>query len=126
MPTIKSFEDIQAWQKARELSSEIYKLCKQGELANDYGLKDQIRRSVVSVQSNIAEGFGREGNKEFIYFLRVAKASSCEFQSQLYNLLDAEYIEQTTFTELYRKSKDTERLIGGFINYLLTVEPTGN
>lgn len=75
MATIRQFEDIQAWQKARELSSEIYKLCKHGELANDYGLKDQIRRSAVSIQSKIAEGFGREGNKEFVYFLRIAKAS---------------------------------------------------
>lgn len=118
MATIKQFEDIQAWQKAREVSSKIYKLCKVGELAKDYGLQDQIRRSAVSVQSNIAEGFGREGNKEFIRFLRIARGSSCEFRSQLYNLLDAEYIDKPSFEELYALSTETERLIGGFINYL--------
>jgi len=121
MATIKKFEDILAWQKARELASAIYKLCKQGDLATDFGLRDQIRRCAVSVPSNIAEGYGREGNKEFIYFLRVAKGSSCESRSQLYDLLDAEYIDQTTFEDLYKKSEETERLIGGFINYLKSV-----
>lgn len=118
MATIKKFEDIQAWQKAREVSAATYKLCKEGNLATDFGLRDQIRRSAVSTQSNIAEGFGREGIKEFRHFLRIAKGSSCEFRSQLYNLLDAEYINETTFQKLYQQSEETERLIGGFINYL--------
>ena len=118
MATIHRFEDIQAWQKARELASAIYKLCREGELAVDFGLRDQIRRSAVSVQSNIAEGFGREGNKEFIRFLKIAKGSACEFRSQLYNLLDADYINQSTFEKLYGMSEATERLVGGFIKYL--------
>lgn len=118
MATIKKFEDIQAWQKAREVSAAIYRLCKQGDLATDFGLRDQIRRCAVSTQSNIAVGFGREGNKQFVYFLRIAKGSACEFRSQLYNLLDAEYIDQATFDDLYGKSEETERLVGGFINYL--------
>ncbi|MBT63078.1 MAG: four helix bundle protein [Puniceicoccaceae bacterium] len=118
MATIEQFEDIQAWQKAREVAAAIYQLCKTGELAKDFGLRDQIRRSAVSVQSNIAEGFGREGNKEFIRFLRIAKGSSTEFRSQLYNLLDADYITQIKFEELYQQSVETEKLIGGFINYL--------
>ena len=118
MSTIKKFEDIKAWQKARELASAIYKLCREGELARDFGLRDQIRRSAVSVQSNIAEGFGREGNKEFIRFLKIAKGSACEFRSQLYNLLDADYIDQPTFEKLYGISEETERLVGGFIKYL--------
>lgn len=119
MATIERFEDIQAWQKAREVSSAVYKLCQQGELAKDFGLKDQVRRSAVSMQSNIAEGFGREGNKEFIYFLRIAKGSSSEFRSQLYNLQDADYIDESTFEALYQNALDAERLIGGFINYLI-------
>jgi four helix bundle protein len=118
MATIERFEDIQAWQKARELSSAVYKICKHGELAKDFGLKDQIRRSAVSVQSNIAEGFGRESNKEFVYFLGIAKGSAAEFRSQLYNLLDAECIDDPTFNSLYSDACDAERLIGGFINYL--------
>ncbi len=118
MSTITRFEDIQAWQKAREVASAIYKLCKEGEIATDFGLRDQIRRSAVSSQSNIAEGFGRESNQEFIRFLKIAKGSSSEFRSQLYNLLDAEYIDQPVFDNLYQMSEETERLIGGFINYL--------
>ena len=118
MATIEKFEDIEAWQKAREVSAAIYRLCKDGDLATDFGLRDQIRRSAVSTQSNIAEGFGREGNKEFIYFLRIAKGSACEFRSQLYNLLDADYIDEATFQKLYQQSEETECLIGGFINYL--------
>lgn len=118
MATIEKFEDIQAWQKAREVSAAIYRLCKEGDLATDFGLRDQIRRSAVSTQSNIAEGYGREGNKEFKHFLRIAKGSACEFRSQLYNLLDAEYIDEETFQKLYQQSEEAERLIGGFINYL--------
>jgi len=118
MSTINRFEDIQAWQKAREVSSAIYKICKSGELATDFGLRDQIRRSAVSAQSNTAEGFGRESKQEFIRFLKIAKGSSSEFRSQLYNLLDAKYIEKSNFNNLYQMSEATERLIGGFINYL--------
>ena len=118
MATIERFEDIKAWQKAREVASAIYRLCKEGALATDFGLRDQIRRSAVSTQSNIAEGFGREGSKEFVRFLRIAKGSSCEFRSQLYNLLDAEYIDKPTFDHLYAIADETERLIGGFVKYL--------
>ncbi len=125
MATIERFEDIQAWQKAREVSSAIYKLCKGSDLSSDFGLRDQIRRSAVSIQSNIAEGFGREGSKEFAHFLRIAKGSSCEFRSQLYNLLDAGYIDNSTFQDLYEKATDTERLIGGFINYLSNTSQQG-
>ncbi|PJF32882.1 MAG: four helix bundle protein, partial [Phototrophicales bacterium] len=69
--------------------------------------------------SNIAEGFGREGNADFVRFLKIAKGSACEFRSQLYNLLDAGYIDRPGFDRLYSKAENTERLIGGFINYLL-------
>lgn len=122
MARIDRFDDIQAWQKAREVSAAIYKLCQVGDLAKDFGLRDQIRRTAVSVQSNIAEGYGREGNKEFKHFLRIAKGSACEFRSQLYNLLDAEYIDNITFEKLYQQSEEIERLIGGFINYLKSRE----
>ncbi len=118
MSSITKFEDIKAWQHARRLSSEIYRVCKTGPLSSDFGLRDQIRRSAVSIQSNIAEGFGREGNKEFVRFLKISKGSSAEFRSQLYNLLDADYIGQEKFDDLYQQSVETEKLIGGFINYL--------
>ena len=123
MATITKFEDIQAWQVARKLTEKIYRLCKDGELAKDFGLKDQIRRSAVSIGSNIAEGYGREGNKEFVRFLKIAKGSCNEFRSQLYNLLDAEYIDKSNFEKLYSESCDAEKLIGGFIKYLENSKP---
>ncbi|MFP4541895.1 MAG: four helix bundle protein [Opitutales bacterium] len=118
MSTIKRFEDIQSWQEARELAAAVYRLCDEGRLARDFGLRDQIRRSAVSIQSNIAEGFGREASKEFVRFLRIARGSACEFRSQLYNLLDAGYIDEASFANLSAQAEKTERLIGGFIYYL--------
>jgi four helix bundle protein len=88
MSTIKRFEDIEAWQRAREIAKNIYRITSSGEFSRDYGLKDQIRRSSVSIMSNIAEGFERDGNKEFIYFLSLAKGSCGEAASQLYVALD--------------------------------------
>jgi len=88
MATFNNFEDIEAWQKARQLTKRIYEITKKGALAKDYGLKDQIRRASVSIMSNIAEGFERGGNKEFIQFLSTAKGSSGEVRSQLYVIVD--------------------------------------
>ncbi len=84
MAKFNSFEEIIAWQKARELNSDLYLITRQGNFATDYGLRDQIRRASISITSNIAEGFERETTKEFIRFLYIAKASSGEFRSQLY------------------------------------------
>ena len=89
MPMIKTFEDLEAWQKARELTREIYVFSKKGSFAKDYGLRDQIRRACVSIMSNIAEGFERNGDKEFFQFVSVAKGSSGEVRAQLYVALDA-------------------------------------
>ena len=118
MPAITKFEDIEAWQVARVLAGGVYKATSTGTLSRDFGLRDQLQRSAVSIMANIAEGFGREGNKEFIRFLKIAKGSACEFRSQLYNLLDADYIDQPTFEKLDGISEETERLVGGFIKYL--------
>ena len=82
--TIKRFEQIEAWRKTRQLTASIYKVTSAGAFARDYGLRDQIRRAAVSSMSNIAEGFERDGNKEFIQFLSVAKGSTGEVRSQLY------------------------------------------
>jgi len=83
MAKINRFEDIEAWQKARRLVSEVYKTSTSGSFARDFSFRDQIRRAAVSIMSNIAEGFGRSGNREFIQFLSVAKGSTSEVQSQL-------------------------------------------
>lgn len=92
MATIKHFEDIEAWQRARELTKLIYKVTRKRKFAQDYGLVNQIRRAAISVMSNIAEGFDRSGSREFIHFLTIAKGSVAELESQLYIALDNEYI----------------------------------
>ena len=97
MSSFQRFEDIEAWQKARELTKAIYAMSNDGQFARDFGLRDQIRRASVSIMSNIAEGFGRGGNKEFIQFLSTAKGSASEVQAQLYVALDAGYINQDQF-----------------------------
>ena len=91
--TIK-FEDIDAWQKSRELTLRIYEMTQQGAFSKDYGLRDQIRRASVSVMSSIAEGFERVGNKEFYQFLAIAKGSAGEIRSQLYIAQDVGYLNK--------------------------------
>ena len=85
---INKFEDLGVWQEARELCKEVYSLISEAEFSKDYALLNQINRSSGSVMDNIAEGFGRSGNKEFIQYLSVSKASCMEVKSQLYRALD--------------------------------------
>ena len=89
MGKIERFEDIDAWKKARELTKIIYEVTAQGKLATDFSLRDQLRRAAVSIMANIAEGFEREGNKEFRQFLATAKGSAGEVKALLYVALDA-------------------------------------
>ena len=118
MATFKAFEDIEAWQKARNLTREIYVVSNLGSFSKDYGLRDQIRRAAVSIMSNIAEGFERGGTREFIQFLSVAKGSSGEVRSQLYVSVDQGYIDKDTFEQLFKLATETSRMIGGLMNYL--------
>ncbi|BBL34630.1 hypothetical protein Nstercoris_00869 [Nitrosomonas stercoris] len=118
MSAFQRFEDIEAWQKARELTKAIYALSNDGQFSRDFGLRDQIRRASVSIMSNIAEGFGRGGNKEFIQFLSTAKGSASEVQAQLYVALDAGYINQDQFQKLYSETEATARMIAGLLRYL--------
>jgi len=118
MASIAKFEDIEAWQKARELTREVYKITNQGAFARDFSLRDQFRRAAVSIMSNIAEGFGRGGNREFIQFLSMAKGSVSEVQAQLCVAVDAGYLTKDQFQQLYSLSQSTGNLIGGFIRYL--------
>ena len=78
MPTFRHFDDIEAWQRARELTKVVYQLSGRGQFAKDFGLRDQIRRATVSIMANIAEGFERDGTGEFIQFLAIAKGSAAE------------------------------------------------
>ncbi|PYV31753.1 MAG: four helix bundle protein [Acidobacteria bacterium] len=118
MATIKRFEDIQAWQKARELVGEVYKACAKGPLQRDFGLKDQLCRAAVSAMSNIAEGFARKTDRDFAHFLDVAKGSAVETQSLLYAALDIGHITTDEFRRLHGLAEETASLIGGFAAYL--------
>lgn len=113
MKKVEKFEDLIAWQKARELTRQIYRLTRDEPFSRDYGLCDQIRRSSVSVMSNIAEGFDRAGRAEFHQFIVIAKGSVAEVRSQLYVALDAEYISRDKFDQLKELSEETSRIIGG-------------
>jgi four helix bundle protein len=118
MSKIGKFEDIKAWQLAREVVKEVYRLTKLKEFSKDFELKNQIRKSAVSAMSNIAEGFERNSKKEFIQFLYIAKGSVSELRSQLYVALDMGYINNNEFQELFTKTKELSKVIFGFIKYL--------
>ena len=126
MARIERFEDIEAWKKARVLTSAIYKASSTGEFARDFGLKDQIRRASTSIMSNIAEGFERDGNHEFRQFLAVAKGSTGEVKSQLYVALDAGFIPDAEFIRLYGLADEAARLLRGLITYLKNSDMRGS
>lgn len=126
MATLNRFEDIKAWQVARKLAKKIFILTRNDWFAKDFSLKDQVKRASGSVMDNIAEGFDRGGNKEFIHFLYIAKASNAEVRSQLYRALDLEYISQNEFKEAYELSIEASKVISGFIKYLKTSELKGS
>ena len=111
----RTYEECNAWQRGRELVNLIYQLTAGAAFGKDYGLKDQIQRAAVSVCSNIAEGFERRGNKEFVKFLWIAKGSVAEVSSQLYHARDLNYITDSQFTMAY----DSAKLIGGMIYNLI-------
>jgi four helix bundle protein len=110
---VERFEELIAWQKARALTGEIYRITPEGYFAKDFGLAGQIQRAAVSIMSNIAEGFERGGRGEFHQFLSVAKASCAEVHSQLYVALDAHYLKQEDFMRLLIQAEEVGRIIGG-------------
>jgi len=120
--TIQNFEDLNVWQRSRELVKLIYELTKNKLFSRDYSLTDQIKRSSVSVLSNIAEGFERGSNKEFIQFLYIAKGSCGEVRSQLYVALDQKYVSEGDFS----KTKEFCLKISGMINNLISYLKTSN
>jgi len=113
MKKAERFEDLISWQKARELTKNIYQVTKSQPFANDFGLSSQIQRLAVSVMSNIAEEFDRDGRAEIHQFHEIAKGSVAEVRSQLYVALDAEYIKPDQFIYLKSLSEETARIIGG-------------
>jgi four helix bundle protein len=126
MATITKFEDIEGWRKARELTREIYRISGSGQFARDFALGNQIRKASVSIMSNVAEGFERDGNSELRNFLSIAKGSAGEVRSQLYVALDQNYIDSAQFEGIYSLSQETARTIAGFMNYLRDCDMRGN
>lgn len=110
---LRKFEDLVAWQKARELTRAVYEVTASGAFGKDFGLRDQVRRSAVSIMSNLAEGFERGGRSEFHQFLSVAKASCAELRSQFYVALDAHYLDRAAFLRLLSQAEEVARIIGG-------------
>ena len=110
---MNSFEDLIAWQKARQLTKAIYDVTKQGDFAKDYGLSGQLQRAAVSIMSNIAEGFERNRRSEFHQFLSIAKASCAEVRSQLYVASDIRYLDARQFEALHGMASEVARVIGG-------------
>lgn len=111
MSTFKRFEDIIAWQKAREVTRKVYSRTNRGHFSKDFGLRDQIRRASVSIMANIAEGFGRRSDKEFANYLNITHGSAAESQSHLYVALDLGYIEQSDFESLYALLEECSKMI---------------
>ena len=118
MGKFNSFEEINSWQKARIFNKRVYEITEAQNFKKDFDLVRQIRRASISISSNIAEGFERNTDKEFIHFLYIAKASAGEVRSQLYLAFDLNYIEKNEFEELFKDISDISKLISGFIKYL--------
>ena len=112
---IERFEDIDAWKEARSLVEDVYRIAKN---IRDFGFKDQLQRASISIMSNIAEGFDRGTNKEFIHFLTIARGSVAEVRSLLYAALDIGYINKVEHEDLLQRSTTITKMINGFIRYL--------
>jgi four helix bundle protein len=123
MAGIKRFEEILAWQKARDLVRETYRACGIAPFSKDFGVKDQICRAAVSSMTNVAEGFGRKSSKDFAHFLDVARGSALEVQSLLYVARDLNYIQSAEFERIYKIAEETISLIAGFTSYLRNQTP---
>ena len=125
MGTVERFEDLEAWKRARSFAKLIHTVSGTGNFGRDFGLKDQIRRAANSIVSNIAEGFERDGDKEFLQYLFVAKGSCGEVRAQLYLAIDYEYITEEEFSQLKTKALELNRIISGLIKYLKQSNLTG-
>jgi four helix bundle protein len=125
MATIQKSEDLICWQKAREYCKIIYKLTEKACYNTDYRFKSQFNSSAGSIMDNIAEGFARDGNKEFIQFLSIAKASLAENKSQTYRSLDRNFIDKEEFENTSKLANELKLILEGFMNYLRNCDIKG-
>ena len=121
MATARKFENLEVWQRARCLAAKLYLLSSSGTFAKDFGLRGQIQRAAVSIVSNIAEGFDRRSNSQFIQFLEIAAGSASEVRAQLYVALDVGYIGKEQFKEVFKDVSEISGMLTNFIRYLKTV-----
>jgi four helix bundle protein len=126
MASVRSFEDLEVWKRARLFSNRIYELTQEGSFVKDYSLKDQINKSSGSVMDNIAEGFERGGNREFVTFLSYSKGSVGETRSQLYRAFDRKHIPEIMFMELREEALAIGKMISGLMSYLQKSELKGS
>jgi len=126
MATINNFEDLEIWQLAKDVCKDIYRIINYKEFSRDFGLVKQINNSSGSIMDNIAEGFEREGNKEFIQFLSISKGSCGECRSQLIRAFDRQYISESEFKTIYNKLSDESIRIKNFMDYLKRSDMKGN
>ena len=123
MVKIERFEDLQSWQRARQLTNLVYDLTEHPKFTKDFRLSNQIQGAAGSVMHNIAEGFDSGTNTEFVRFLKMSRRSASEVQSELYLALDRKYINQNQLTQAYNLATETKRLINGMIAYLRKSKP---
>jgi len=126
MGTVSNFEDLYIWQISSEFCKNIFKIINYKEFSKDFRLRDQIRASSGSIMDNIAEGYERSGNKEFIQFLFISKGSCGESRSQLYRAFDSKYISEEEFTELKEQTVKISSAIENLIKYLMQSELKGS
>ncbi|MCB9281225.1 MAG: four helix bundle protein [Lewinellaceae bacterium] len=119
MATFKTFRDIEAWQLSRELAGKIWDLSHQGTFAKDFELRDHINKTAGSIMDNIAEGFGRGGNREFIQFLCISRGSAFELQSQLCRAFDRKHIPSAEFDAVILQAEKLSQKIHNLLTYLL-------
>jgi four helix bundle protein len=118
MVSVKRFEEMEVWKKSRLMVKMIYFITNEPGFSRDWPLASHLRKTAISIISNISEGFERDGNKEFVNFLSIAKGSCGELRSQLYAALDQNYIDENQFIEISNLAIEISRSLKGLINYL--------
>lgn len=124
--TIKKFEELKIWKLSLKITKEIYDLTAINKFAKDFGLKEQIRRAVVSISSNIVEGFEKSNNNEFVRYLKIAKGSVGEVRNQLYIAFELVYINKSEFNQLNNELLALASQIAGLILYLIKMKSNKN